>query len=113
MIPDSPTARSAIAAVGWTTTASREQADALAAALLEHHLVACAQVSSPIRSHYSWQGQLHTDEEYRITLKFLDIQAPAIEAFLEQHHPYDVPQWLWVRMDGIAAPYFDWMCESQ
>lgn len=110
MMSHSPTPK---AAVGWTTTASREQADELAAALLEQQLVACAQVSSPIRSHYSWQGQLHTDEEYRITLKFLDTQAPAIEAFLEQHHPYDVPQWLWLRVDGIAVPYFDWMCESQ
>jgi periplasmic divalent cation tolerance protein len=95
-------------AVGWTTTATLEDAHRLAALVVERRLVACAQVSGPLTSVYQWNGQLQRDEEYRLTLKFPALNADALSDVFKEHHPYQVPQWLWVIMDGCGREYEAW-----
>lgn len=97
------------AAVGWTTIDTEEKAKQLCRSLVEQKLVACAQISAPIFTIYSWESEVHEDEEFRITLKFLDSKAEAIETFLKSNHPYDTFQWLWARVEEINGDYFKWM----
>lgn len=97
------------AAVGWTTTSTREEADELSEKLVTAGLIACAQVSAPIESHYQWQGKTMRETEYRITLKFSARRAGEIESWLNANHSYEVPQWLWVYADGGSADYLQWI----
>jgi len=99
------------ASIGWTTAPSLEEAENIAEALVESGWVACSQVSQPITSVYYWKGKLCHDTEYRITLKFPDSNAGMIESWLAEHHPHDVPQWLWVRCSGASIAYEKWMME--
>src|SRR5690606_26536251 len=46
-----------------TTVATREDAERLAAALVEARLAACAQIVGPMRSVYRWEGEIQHDDE--------------------------------------------------
>lgn len=95
-------------AVGWTTLPSRDEAFRLARTLAGEGLVACAQADGPIRSFYRWEGALHEDEEWRLTLKFAAGKADAVEARMRALHPYATPQWIVVRADRVGADYLAW-----
>ncbi|MCS7274858.1 MAG: divalent-cation tolerance protein CutA, partial [Candidatus Bipolaricaulota bacterium] len=41
-----------------TTTASQDEAERIARALLEKRLAACVQIVGPITSFYWWQGKI-------------------------------------------------------
>lgn len=94
--------------IGWTTVATRADADALAAAVIAAHLAACVQVDGPIASHYQWKGQAERTEEYRLTLKFLPGQLAALEIHLREYHPYDTPEWIVVPAIHVAEKYLSW-----
>lgn len=94
--------------IGWTTVETREQAEAIAAGLVEERLAACVQVEGPIRSHYRWEGKMEVTEEYRLAIKFIPLRHLELEAWLFSRHPYDTPQWLVVRAEHVAEKYLSW-----
>lgn len=91
-----------------TTVASLEDAQRLAAALLEQRLAACVQLDAGLQSHYRWQGALCAEEEVRLTVKSLPALLPQLQAFMAEHHPYDVPQLLWQTL-AASAGYDEWV----
>jgi periplasmic divalent cation tolerance protein len=94
--------------VGWTTVGNREDAGRLARGLVETGLAACVQIDGPITSHYVWQGQVETAEEFRLTAKFIPARASAVETWLKAQHPYDTPEWIVVRAEYVAEKYLSW-----
>ncbi len=98
--------------VGWTTTEHRAQAESLGRGLVEHGLVACAQISGPITSIYRWEGAVQAAEEYRLILKFAAPREAEIEAWVHAHHPYAIPQWVCVAADGVSKNYLNWVMQT-
>jgi periplasmic divalent cation tolerance protein len=94
--------------VGWTTIATRKDADRLGQGLVASRLAACVQIDGPIASHYIWQGQPETAEEYRLTVKFIPARAEAVKMWILKEHPYDTPEWLVVRAEDVAEKYLSW-----
>lgn len=94
--------------VAWTTTETRQEALRLAHGLVEAGLVACAQVDGEMTSVYAWEGKVHEDPEWRLTLKLPAHTLEAAEKWLRAHHPYDEPQWVAVRADRVAEGYGKW-----
>ncbi|MBI5558597.1 MAG: divalent cation tolerance protein CutA [Deltaproteobacteria bacterium] len=94
--------------IGWTTVASREDAEKIAREAVQERLVACAQIDGPIRSFYLWQDKLTSDEEYRITFKFLAKNGGKLEVWLKENHPYELPQWVTVQAEHVLAEYLHW-----
>jgi periplasmic divalent cation tolerance protein len=90
----------------------REDAGAFARDVVAARLVACAQVDGPVASHYFWEGKLHCEEEWRVTVKFPAGNADALEAWLLAHHPYENPQWVCARVVRGAPKYIRWVKES-
>jgi periplasmic divalent cation tolerance protein len=92
-----------------TTEANRERAEALALALLERGLVACASLH-PVVSLYRWQGQLERSEEVQLLLKTSPGKLEALRRNLVELHSYDTPEWIhWqASSDG---PYGRWLLE--
>jgi periplasmic divalent cation tolerance protein len=66
-------------------------AQAAAQALVGEGLVACAQILSPIRSHYRWQGKAEWAEEVPLLAKLPVAGRDAAQARLLALHPYDLP----------------------
>ena len=90
-----------------TTVGSEEDARRLARALLGAHLAACVQLDQ-LESHYRWQGEVHVDPEVRLTVKSVPERLGALQAFLADQHPYELPQVLWQVLDASPA-YAEWV----
>ena len=58
-----------ILATAGVVDPDRETARAIAGALLDERLVACANIIGPIESHFVWQGEMQTSEEYGVLFK--------------------------------------------
>ena len=91
-----------------TTVMSAEQARELARAVIEARLAACAQ-TLPISSCYRWDGKIVEDGEQMILFKTLADQYSALEAFLLERHPYEVPEIVRLPVDGVSGKYRDWL----
>ena len=91
-----------------TTVGSREDAQALARAILQRRLAACVQVEEGLTSFYRWEGKECEDAEVRVTIKTLPGSEDALQALFAEQHPYEVPQFLATRMQASEA-YFAWV----
>ena len=95
-----------------STVASKEDADKIAAVLLERSLAACVQIDGPIRSHYQWEGQTHCDAEYRLMIKSSYSVWPQLKATLADIHPYDEPQVVMIPISDATDGYRDWVVKQ-
>ena len=94
--------------VGWTTIAKQEEAVIIAKRLVEEKLAVCVQIDGPIQSYYRWESEVQSDEEYRLTIKFLESKQDATTQALHNHHSYETPQWIVVKADAIGEAYHAW-----
>ncbi len=94
-----------------TTIGTPEEARRLARALIEERLAACVQISQ-ITSHYMWQDREQEETEYRLRLKTRASLWPQIEKFIQQAHPYEVPQLVFYNLSGASADYRAWVYEQ-
>ena len=92
----------------YATFPTRAEAERVAETLLAERLAACVNVLAPCASLYRWEGRTCEEPEVRLTLKTLPSREAALQAFFAEAHPYDVPQFLAVRMQASPA-YFDWV----
>ena len=95
--------------IARTTLPSRDEADRLAADAVAAGLAACAQVDGPIRSHYTWEGKVESEDEFRVTFKFAAKKGADLEAWVHARHPYAVPQWLSFVADHASPGYRAWV----
>lgn len=95
----------------FTTTESKDDAKTLAKGLVESRLVACAQIM-PINSVFVWDGEVNDAEECLLLLKTRAESYEDVEAYLREHHPYDVPEILQVSVTAGFEPYLHWMSEN-
>ena len=94
-----------------TTTDSLDEARAIAAALVERKLAACAQISS-IQSFYTWEGEVQNDDEYRLVVKTTDTRYADVEAAILELHSYDLPAVVAFDISQAYGPYADWIAAS-
>jgi len=93
------------------TTASKEESELIAAALVESRLAACVNIF-PISSIYRWQGQIQSDSEYQLFIK-TDIQLFSdIEAKIKELHSYLVPEIIAIDIVAGSGSYLNWLGES-
>jgi periplasmic divalent cation tolerance protein len=92
-----------------TTTDTEMTAHAVARAMVESRLAACAQVGGPIVSHYWWQGGLRKSEEWRCDLKTRSALYGDLEAALRKIHPYETPQIVAKPLIAGSADYLEWL----
>lgn len=95
-----------------TTTAEKKDAEALARAVVEKRLGACAQISGPIESHYWWNNRIETATEWTLTIKTRrDLYKP-LEKMLLELHPYDQPEIIATLVGEVSPGYLKWLSEQ-
>ncbi len=94
-----------------TTVASRKEARALARALVEAQLAACAQISR-IESIYPWKGAIEHGKEYRVLFKTLDEHYAAVERAIRELHSYELPAIHAFPMMHVSDAYAAWIEEN-
>ncbi len=97
-------------AVVLTTTASVEETEKIAHALLEQRLVACVQ-ATPIKSYYTWKGQVHQDNENLLFIKCKAADFAGIERCIRLNHSYEVPEIVQLPLSAGSQDYLDWIRE--
>jgi len=95
-----------------TTCANREEAERIAAALVNARLAACVHVHSPITSVYRWQGKVEQSEEWLVAAKTTRPLFDAIAAAIRQEHSYDVPQIVALSIVESSEDYATWLREQ-
>ena len=92
-----------------TTVAEVADANALAQKLIEQRAAACVQLDAPMQSLYRWDGKLCQQSEVRLVIKTTVNAKGRVEQLLAEHHPYQVPQVIWIHAADAPADYAAWV----
>ncbi|AOS65370.1 divalent-cation tolerance protein CutA [Actinoalloteichus hymeniacidonis] len=92
-----------------TTMASQEQADRLAAGIIEARLAGCVQILGPVRSVYRWNNQVTFDEEWQCVIKTTTARLNTLTAHIRAQHDYEVPEIIATPIFGGNEDYLDWL----
>lgn len=94
------------------TTVNREKEGidgrAVAKALVEKKLAACVQIS-PMTSVYRWEGQIETEEEWRIIIKTRKNLCEDVEKVIRDLTSYVVSEFIVTPIIGGSEEYMNWM----
>jgi len=94
------------------TTESFDSARLLAGNLVEKKLVACVNIVPNITSVYSWQGQIHEDQEWLMLIKSTAERLNDIKETISAIHPYDSPELISFNIEDGLPDYLKWVQDS-
>jgi periplasmic divalent cation tolerance protein len=92
----------------FTTVASEEDAARLARELIEARLAACVHIDA-VRSVYRWQGKLHDEPEWRLSIKTTAARYAELELFIKTRHTYETPEIVRIEIAGGSQKYLEWI----
>lgn len=93
-----------------TTAGSEQEAERIAAELLERRLAACVQVSGPIVSRYRWRGQ--REREWQCLVKTTRARFEAVAAAIGEVSSYEEPEIGATPILAGSPGYLAWIEES-
>jgi periplasmic divalent cation tolerance protein len=96
----------------FITAGSQDEADRIAAALLDARLVACVNQVADLRSDYWWQGAREHAEEILLLAKTRRELWPQVLDTVRATHSYEVFEALAVPIIECNPSYLQWIAES-
>ena len=91
------------------TAGSQQQALAIAKTLVKSQLAACVNIV-PLQSIYTWQGELHQEQEWQLLIKTELALFEMISAQIQQLHSYQVPEIIAIPLVAGSNSYLQWIC---
>lgn len=91
------------------TCPDQAEAKRLASGLVEQGFAACVNILPEIRSIYRWQGVLNDDQESLMVIKTSSGKYVHVQSWLEQNHPYDMPEIIALPVEMGSRSYLDWV----
>ena len=95
-----------------TTCASEDEAERLAASLVEQRLAACVNTLGRVRSTYRWQGRVEREQESLLVIKTTEARLAEVEQAIRDRSSYEVPEVLAIAVHGGSAAYLGWLADS-
>lgn len=93
----------------FCTCPDTESATRLAQGLVANRLAACVNLVPGLSSVYAWQGKIETAGEVLLVIKTRADRFPDLEAFIQSHHPYELPEIVMVSVEQGSKAYLDWI----
>ena len=93
-----------------TTAGSKDEAQKIARALVEHHLAACVNIVPGIESVYRWQGAVENAQEWLLIIKTTAFD-PVRDA-IKQLHSYELPECIAIPLARGSSEYLAWLGDS-
>lgn len=81
----------------------------LATLLVEQRLAACVNILGTAQSVYRWRGQTETAEEVPVLIKTTAARYDALEAAVRNHHPYELPEIVAIKIERGLPEYLAWV----
>ena len=94
--------------VVYTSVSSLFEAKTLVDGLMQQRLCACVQITAAGLSTYRWQGELEQTNEYYLSIKTNQACQNKVVVWLQQQHPYDLPEITWLTQDSTEQ-YAEWV----
>ena len=91
-----------------TNLPDSESAFNLARHIVQLRLAACANVLSPVRSFYRWEGRDEESTEVPVLMKSTRDRYEQLERAILERHPYDLPEIIAWPIEG-EAKYLEWV----
>ena len=91
-----------------STVASQEEAENIAAVLLEKRAAACVQMM-PLCSMYHWKGNIERSNEILLIIKTTETLYSHVESLIRENHSYEVPQIVQLPIIGGLPEYLSWI----
>lgn len=88
---------------------TREEAERIAAVLVERRLAACVQIVGPVQSIYRWEGAVEQAEEWLCLIKTVADQYPAVEDAVRKLHSYECPEIIATPIVAGSENYLAWL----
>jgi periplasmic divalent cation tolerance protein len=95
-----------------TTMPDDERADELARTLVDERLAACVNVHGPMSSTYRWNQTVEHEAERQLVIKTTSDRLAALERRVRELHPYEVPEFIVVPVEGGSDDYLQWVTSS-
>ena len=95
-----------------TTCGSAEEAERLAAQLVEAREAACVNQIDNVTSTYRWQGEVQNDREILLLIKTTEDRLADVERTIRERSSYELPEVVAVRVDTGSPSYMDWLAGS-
>lgn len=92
-----------------TNLPDEASADQLAQYLVVNNLAACVNKLAPCHSTYRWQGNIETVSEIPLLIKTSAHCYAAVETAILKKHPYELPEIMFVSVDGGYPAYLQWI----
>ena len=92
-----------------TTTDTRDLAIRIAETLIEKRLAACVQIANPIESVYRWEGKVHREQEFSVSIKTRKQLFDNVSAAIRELHTYDEPQVIALEIFNGSKTYLSWI----
>ena len=96
----------------FCTVPDDKTAERLASGLVEERLAACVKLIPGVRSFYRWEGKLEVASEIQLLIKTERSHFEAIDKWIHDHHPYEVPELVAVSASQVSDPYAKWAVEQ-
>ncbi|TAK11732.1 MAG: divalent-cation tolerance protein CutA [Acidobacteria bacterium] len=99
------------AVVALTTVDAGFDAVGLARTLVERGLASCVNVLPGVTSVYRWEGKIQADPEQQLVIKTTGDRVAALQAAIEELHPYDVPEFIVLPITAVSEDYLKFLKE--
>jgi periplasmic divalent cation tolerance protein len=91
------------------TASGSDEAESIAARLVEEQLAACVNVIPGCRSIYRWEGKLQRENEALMVIKSRRDRFDRLEARVRELHSYDVPEVIALDIEAASSGYLDFL----
>ena len=99
-------------AVVFVTCGSEDEALKIARALVEEKLAACANMISPLRSIYRWEGKICDEKEWLLLIKTRQSRFEDLAKRVKALHSYSVPEIIALPITEGSPAYLNWISEN-
>ncbi|MBE0433236.1 divalent-cation tolerance protein CutA [candidate division WOR-3 bacterium] len=97
--------------VVYTTFPDTRTARRIVNGLVARQLIACGSIFK-IFSIYRWQGKIERSQEYGALIKTTRRKYRAVEKYIKEKHPYDVPEIICWDIAAGQADYLAWLSDA-
>jgi periplasmic divalent cation tolerance protein len=92
----------------YSTFPHADAAQRVAKKLVESRLAACVNIHGPVTSVFEWEGKLEIGPEFTAFIKTRRAHVERVIAAARPLHPYSVPCFLVLPIDGGNEDYLAW-----
>ena len=90
------------------TVPEEATAENLGRGLVEARLAGCVNAIPGAKSFYRWKGKIESDSAVQLLIKTQPDRFDEIVRWLEEHHPYEVPELVALPADKVSDAYLQW-----